>query len=195
MKTARPSSLVFFSMAAIAGIFCLSCTNIAKFTIDHPAAVSKTQFTNVVVVPIPSVNRMDDSELLGGERVFSDFAERVFKTKTCRVVRADQVRKELKIAPYEASVSLVKMTQFYKPDGVLWIEFANLKRSGGWGNAANGYIEGDMIVHLLDRTGQPLLTCSGYVHAENGSGFSPGFDTMLSQGFGDLEPKLLGLLE
>jgi hypothetical protein len=194
MKRAQPSLLIL-PAAAIAGLLFFSCTNIAKFTIDHPAAITKAQFTNVVVVPIPSVNRMDDNELLGGERAFSDFAERVFKTKTCRVIRADQVRKELKIAPYEASISLAKISQYYRPDGVIWIEFSNLKRSGGWGNAANGYIEGDIIVHLLDKTGQTLLACSGYMHAENGSGFSPGFDAMLNRGFGDLEPKLLALLE
>jgi hypothetical protein len=192
MKVLRTSILIL-SMTFL--LVLLSCVNVAKFTIDHPAPIFKSQFTNVVVVPIPAINRLDDKELLAAERSYSDFVERVFKSNTCRVVRADQVRKDLNIAAYDTSVSLAKIAQFYTPDGVIWIEFANLKRSGGWGNAANGYIEGDIQVHLLDKVGHPLVNCTGYVHAENGTGLPPGFDKMVSKGLNELQPKLLAVLQ
>ena len=195
VKTSLKTFSIFFAAASACLLF--SCVNIASFTVVHPIAVAKSQFTNVVVVPLPSINGLKSNELLGGERVFSDFAERVFKTATCRVVRAEQVRKDLKIAPYDASISLAKISQFSRAGrGLSWIEFANLERSGGWGNPANGYIQGDIVVHLLDKMRQPLLTCSGSVHAENGTGWSPGFDVLLSRGFDDsVEPKLNAVLE
>jgi hypothetical protein len=192
MKVPRTFFLVL-SLAFLAAL--LSCVNVAKFTIDHPVPIFKSQFTNVVVVPIPAINRLEDKELLAGERAYSDFVERVFKSTTCQVVRADRVRKDLNIAAYDTSVSLANIAQFYKPDGIIWIEFNNLRRSGGWGNAANGYIEGDIKVHLLDKAGHPLLNCTGYVHAETGFGLPPGFDTMISRGLNDLQPKLLAVLQ
>jgi hypothetical protein len=176
----------------LCGLF--SCTNIAKFTISHPEPVAKSQFTNIVVVPLVAIGHMNDDELLSGERTISDFVERVFKSKTCEVIRAEKVRKEMKIAAYDTTLSLAKIAQNYHPDGVFYVDFQNLVSSGGWGNAANGYLQGDIVVHLLGASGHPLVECTGYAHAENGTGFPPDFPAFINLAFNDLGPKLENVL-
>jgi hypothetical protein len=183
------------ALAIVILISLVSCINMAKFTISHPQPVAKSQFTKVLVVPLVPIGNMADNELLSGERAVSDFVEHIFKSNTCHVIRAEQVRKEMKITTYDTTINLEKIAENYRPDGVFYINFQNLVSSGGFGNAANGYLKGDIDAHLLDEHGRPLLECSGYAHAENGSGFSPGFAFFLNTAFKDLGPKLQSVME
>jgi hypothetical protein len=183
-------------VVALAALLSLgSCTNVAKFTITHPQQVAKSRFTRVLVVPLVPIGRMEDRELLAGEKTISDFVDGIFRTGTCQVIRAEQVRQEMKITTFDTTISLAKIAGHYHPDGIFYMEFRNLVSSGGWGNAANGYLQGDITAHLLDEHGEPLIQFDGYAHAENGTGWSPGFAAFLKTAFTDLGPKLQSVME
>jgi hypothetical protein len=170
MNTSRVLAAPILVMPALVLFGLSSCTNIAKFTITQNRPVERSQFTKVVVVPLAAIGRMTDDDLLDGERTVSDFVERVFKSKACQVIRAEHVRHEMNLSASDATINFVPITQKYGPDGVVYVDFRNLESSGGFNNAANGYLQGDIVVHLLDAGRHPLVVCTGYAHAENGTG-------------------------
>jgi hypothetical protein len=168
-----------------------ACTNTANFKVNQLRQIDKSQLGKVVVIPILPILELSQNEFLAGEKEFSNLARSFFETPSCVVISAEQVRKDLKIQPSDGNISIEKIAGLYGPDCMLTCGFDKLVKYGTWGQIANGYFQGYIMVKILDKNAQVISDCIGFVHAETGAGFPPDFNTFINLGFSDLKPKLL----